>query len=68
MGVINAILGGIWGRIKGEPVVTLGLVQAGLALAVSFGLGWTPEQIGASLALTAALLSFIAREQVTPVE
>lgn len=64
---IRALLGGIWGRIVDEPVLTLALVQAGIALLVSFGLQWTPEQVGAFLAVTAALLGWIARSRVTPV-
>lgn len=62
------LLRGIWDRITNEPVMTLALVQAALALAVTFGLRWTPEQVGAFLALTAAVLGFIARRQVTPVQ
>ena len=49
-----------------EPVLILGAVQAGIALFVSFGLGLEPEQTGAILAFTAAVLSLIARRKVTP--
>lgn len=56
--------GNIWER---EPVLILGLIQAGIALVVSFGLQLEPEQIGAILAFSAAVLSVIARRQVTPV-
>jgi hypothetical protein len=58
---------GIWGRITDEPVMTLALVQGILALAVTFGLRWTPEQVGAFLAATAALLGWVARSRVEPV-
>jgi hypothetical protein len=61
------VLAGIWARINEEPVLTLGLVQAGTLLAVGFGLKLTAEQIALVGAFTAALLAFIARRQVTPV-
>ena len=61
------ILEAIWDRITNEPVMTLAVVQAGIALAVSFGLGWTAEQVGVVVAFSAAILGFIARRQVTPV-
>lgn len=53
-------------RIKNEPVVVTALVQSVVALVVSFGLPLSPEQIGGILAVTAALLAFVARAQVTP--
>jgi hypothetical protein len=58
---------GLKKRITNEPVMTMALVQAAVAMGVGFGLNWTPEQIGLVLAFTAAMLSFIARQQVTPV-
>jgi hypothetical protein len=57
----------IWDRIVTEPVMSLALVQGMLALAVTFGLRWTPEQVGAFLAATAALLGWVARSRVEPV-
>lgn len=51
-----------------EPVMFYALVQTVLALIVAFGLDLTPEQTGAILAVTAALLGLIARSKVTPVE
>lgn len=54
----------LWGR---EPAVIIGLIQAAIALAASFGLDMTPEQIGALVAITAAVLSVVTRSQVTPV-
>jgi hypothetical protein len=54
----------IWNR---EPALFLGVVQAAIALFVSFGLGLTPEQIGGILAFSAAVLALITRSQVTPV-
>ena len=43
-----------------------GLVQTGIALGVSFGLHMSPEQVGAIVAFTAALLAFLTRSSVTP--
>ena len=57
---------GIWGRIVGEPVMTLALVQAGVLLAVGFGLQLSSEQIALIGAFTAALLGWLARSRVTP--
>lgn len=51
-----------------EPVMWMALVQAALAAVVAFGLELTPEQIGVLLGFSAAVLGFIARQQVTPVE
>ena len=65
--VLRRIGAGIWARVTQEPVMTLAIVQAALALAVSFGLGWTGEQVGAVVALSAAVLGWIARSRVTPV-
>lgn len=52
--------------IAGEPVLTLALVQATLALAIGFGLHWTAEQVTLTMAFAAALLGFIARSKVSP--
>jgi len=54
-------------RIQQEPALTLGLIQALVALAVGFGLPITVEQAGLVLAFTAAVLSWVTRGQVTPV-
>lgn len=54
----------IFGR---EPALILGVVQAAVALAISFGLELSGEQIGGILAVTAAVLALITRSQVTPV-
>lgn len=53
-------------RIKNEPVLVLGVVQAAVALAAAFGLDLTGEQVATIVAFSAALLSLIARRQVTP--
>ena len=54
-------------RIKNEPAVVAGLVQAVLALLVAFGLDLTGEQIASVLAVTAAGLALFVRSQVAPV-
>jgi hypothetical protein len=53
-------------RIRREPVLATGLLEAILALALAFGLDLTPEQVGAILAVAVALLALVARRQVTP--
>ncbi len=65
--MVKRIWRGIWGRITGEPVMTLAIIQMALALAVSFGLQWTGEQVGAVVAFAAAILGWIARSRVSPV-
>lgn len=57
-------LANLWGR---EPAMILAVVQAALALVAVFGLRLSAEQIGAVLALTAAVLGLLTRSQVTPV-
>ena len=54
-------------RIKNEPVLTLALIQAGIAMAVGFGLAWSGEQVALVVAFTAAVLGWVARSKVTPV-
>ncbi len=50
-----------------EPALYLGVLQAVLALVVSFGLELSAEQTGTILALSAAVLSLVTRSKVTPV-
>jgi len=52
--------------IKSEPVFFQAVIQAGIALGISFGLSMTTEQVGAIMAFTAALLAFLTRTAVTP--
>jgi len=59
-------MGAILAKIKQEPVMSQGLVQAVMAFAVAFGLDMRPPQIASILALSAAVLSFVTRTQVTP--
>ncbi len=49
-----------------EPVMFMAVIQAGIALAVSFGLNLDGVQTGAIMAFSAAVLGFIARSKVTP--
>lgn len=53
----------IWKR---EPALFYGVANAAIALAVSFGLDLKPDQIGAILAVTSALLALVTRTQMTP--
>lgn len=50
--------------ISREPELVIGLVQAILALLLAFGVTMSQEQIGAILAVSAALLALVARRQV----
>lgn len=54
----------LWGR---EPVAFLGVVNAGIALAVGFGVKLSPPQVGLINAFAAAVLALVARSQVSPV-
>lgn len=53
-------------RIRTEPALVLGLVQAALGLFLAFGLNLSNEQVGAIMAVTAAVLALVVRSQVTP--
>ena len=53
--------------IKNEPVLFQGVIQAGLALAVTLGSGLDANQTASILGFTAAILSFATRTQVTPI-
>lgn len=54
-------------RIKSEPAVIAGLVQATLGLLLAFGVDLSQEQVGAIMAVTAAGLAFVVRANVTPI-
>jgi len=51
------------GIFKREPASVMAAVQALLALALSFGLDLSTQQIGAILAATAAILGLVTRSQ-----
>jgi hypothetical protein len=52
--------------LRSEPVAAQGMMQTTLALVCAFGLGLTAYQIGAILAFSAAVLTFVTRRLVTP--
>jgi len=52
--------------LKREPNLFQGLIQAFIAMAISFGLGLTADQVGAITAFSAMFLAVITRMQVTP--
>ena len=54
----------MWERIKNEPAIVAALVQAVLGLAVAFGLELTDEQMGAIMAVSAAVLGLFVRQSV----
>lgn len=53
---------------QANPVRVLAILQAVVAVAVSFGLHLSAEQIGTIMALGAAVLGEVARSQVSPKE
>ena len=55
-------------HIKAEPALVAGAVQAVLALIVAFGVPLSDEQVGAILAVSAAVLALVVRQKVTPTE
>jgi len=55
-------------RIKNEPVLVVGCVQAILALVVAFGLNLSDGQVAAILGVTGAVLALVARSKVSPVK
>ena len=55
-------------RIRNEPALLSGLVAALVALAVSFGLDLTTEQVGAIVAVVVAGAAVFTRSQVSPVQ
>ena len=55
--------GTIFGR---EPAMIYGLINAAIAVAVTFGLQLDPNQIGAILVFTNMALAFATRQAVVP--
>jgi hypothetical protein len=60
---MNFVNGKLFGR---EPVVILGLIEAGIALALSFGLELSGEQIGSIMAFLTVLVAVLVRSAVVP--
>lgn len=58
----------IWARIVAEPVMLLGILTAGIALAAAFGAKITETQSQALMGFAGAILfaAFGVRSQVTP--
>jgi len=54
-------------KLKGEPVMVQGVIQAAVALGLAFGIGLTATQVGTILAFTAAALGLWTRSVVAPV-
>lgn len=52
--------------LRSEPALTGGVVSAAVALASSFGLGFTSDQTGALSALVAAAVAVLVRGKVIP--
>ena len=53
-------------RIKDEPVLVCTLIGAIMYLLTTFGVNVTADQQKAILAVTVAVLAFVARQQVKP--
>ena len=52
--------------LKSEPAVIIGLCSALIAVATSFGVSLTADQVGAIMALVSIVASIITRQLVTP--
>lgn len=53
-------------KVKDEPALGAAVLQAILAVAVSFGLDLSAEQVGAIVALAAAVSALLLRRRVSP--
>lgn len=56
------------GLVKRNPVRAQALVQATIGVATAFGLGWTAQQVGAVMVLSAGILAFLTETAVTPID
>lgn len=68
MARLRQIGAGLWLLMKKYPVRAQGIVVSLLAVATAFGLGWSAQQVGAVVGLTAATLSFFTEQAVTSME
>lgn len=66
MNIIRDALRWVQSMFQQEPVLTLQVVQAGVACAVGFGLNWSGEQVALFVTFMAAVLGWLARSEVTP--
>ena len=64
---IKALFRGLWSLIKKWPVRFQALIVALIALGSAFGLAWNGVQVAAVTAFSAAVLSFLTEQAVTPV-
>lgn len=55
----------VFEKVRNEPVLVTGFIQAVLGLLLAFGVNLSNEQVGSLMAVSAAMLAFIARGQVT---
>lgn len=53
-------------RLKAEPAIVIGVIQAALVLLVAFGIDLSPEQSAAIIALAVAAGALFVRSKVTP--
>ena len=53
-------------RIRREPALVAGVLQALLALLLAFGVPLTTTQVAAILGFAAAVLALLVRRKVTP--
>lgn len=51
---------------KREPAMILAVIQAGIAIAITFGINLTDEQIGTIMGFVSLVIGLITRSQVTP--
>lgn len=63
---IKAVFRGLWALIKKWPVRFQALIVALIALGSAFGLSWNGVQVAAVTAFSAAVLSFLTEQAVTP--
>lgn len=63
---IKALFRGLWALIKKWPVRFQAMIVALIALGSAFGLSWDGVQVAAVTAFSAAVLSFLTEQAVTP--
>lgn len=66
-GFIKAFFSAIAKRVNEQPVASMALVKAGIAMLICFGLKWTVEQVAAVMLFSEAILAWWTYGKVTPV-
>ena len=61
---VTAAIVAVWVKHEGQVPAILGAIQAVLALAVGFGLHWSPEQQAIFMSFVGAIAAFYTRTQV----